>query len=122
MTRRNKLEASPDLIAEFQLIVGRYARAGEETLEFPTHYLVSIAEALKYVRLESGRRRVSARAKLSKDLGYARGRIRIKKLKSQGVPPDESLERVAREFKSSPGYAKLKLATIKDRLQRRRRR
>jgi hypothetical protein len=122
MTRRSPLEASPDYIAQFQLIVRWSQRAGEEKIELPTSFLVPIAEALKYVRPESGRPRESGRAKLAKDLGYVRGRIRIKKLKSQGVPPDECLERVAREFKRNPSYAKLKLTTIKDRLRRRRHR
>jgi hypothetical protein len=106
VTKRNKLEASPDLIEEFQRIVRRYQRAGEKTIELPTEMLVSIAEALKYVR-RPGRPPTRGRTKVAEAVTFqlARGRI-----------PAEGFERVAREMQRQ--FPKLAPKTIKRRLGR----
>jgi hypothetical protein len=120
MTRRNKLEASPDLIAEFQLIVRRCAAAEEGKIELPTSLLVSIAESLKYVRPPPGQPGKSGRVKVRQAIAISLGRGKIAKLKSEGYSPDEARDRVAHELKRAPLFKKLSLATIKDRLRRRR--
>jgi hypothetical protein len=115
-----RIIATPDLIKEFQRIV--YAASDDDTIELPTPLLTTIANTLDMVKKAKGAPRHSARIKLRKHSLYSRGRRKIAELKSDGSsPPADALHQVARELKRNPLLQNLSLATIKDRLQRRRR-
>jgi hypothetical protein len=111
-----------DLIEVFKDIVRERADAKKETIELPTDLLVEIADALNRIRKNAGKPPKNWDVKAREFFAIIEGRGRIRRLKSQGVPRDEALERVARELKRSPLFEKRDLTGIKGRLQRRKNR
>lgn len=107
MTRRNPLEASDDLIEEFQRIVRRSKRADEKTIELSIAMSESIALALNHIS-RPGRPAKRGRTKVIEAAIFARARGRL---------TAEGLDRVARDMQKQ--FPKLSPKTIKRRLGRR---
>lgn len=120
--KRTKREHEAGQIAEFQLIVRRYAKAEEPTIELPTELLVPIADALDYVRPPAGRPKRTRRQIIDEAVGLSWGRLRLAELKKE-LPARQALERAAIDLKrENKHFEELSLKTIEDRLQRNRRR
>jgi hypothetical protein len=108
----------PSLIQIFKDIVQAGFEDEKDTIELPTELLIKIVGELDSVR-KAGRPSKSWDVKTYEFFAIIKGREQIREWKSKGVPPDEALERAAREVKCSPKFKKIALSTIKSRLQRR---
>jgi hypothetical protein len=106
-----------DLLEAFKEIVLDYIRAGEKTVELPTDVLVVILKTLD--RKRSGKPLKTWDRKIDEWLTLIDARDKLRRLRAAAIPAGQALERVARELKRSPLFAKNNLTTIKSRLQRR---
>jgi hypothetical protein len=115
---KRERRASPRLIAEFQLIVRRYAKGEEPTIELPTDFLVPIADALDYVRPPPGRPQKSRPQIFAESIGISKGRLMFEELKKD-LPAPEALKGAAIDTKrKNKCLEKRSTKTIEDRIQR----
>ena len=115
-----KIIASPDLIKEFQRIVRGYADE-EEKIEFPTIFLLAIANVLDSVLKPRGRQRISGRAKVRENVVIAAARRRKAKLIADGMPKGKATDKAAEEAAAILRKTRLlSVTTIKRRMARRR--
>ena len=106
-----------DLLEAFKEIVADYVSAGEKTIELPTAVLVEILKVLNRKRV--GKPPKPWDRKIDEWFALIGARFKLKHLKENGYDAVRALERVARELKGSPLFARNSLPTIKSRLHRR---
>jgi hypothetical protein len=106
-----------DQIKIFQEYVRAQAKLGKETTEYPTDWLVDIADALDHVRIP-GRPGKSLNDCLIEVLKIRQARSDYQKMRAAGLTPQEALGKIAR----SPMFKGTPLKTLKSKLLRRKNR
>jgi len=97
-----------DEIKIFQNYVRERAEAGDEYTEYPTDWLLALAEALDHVKIP-GRPRKSLNKSIIELLAIRKARWEYQRLRSDGVGQDDALKQIARRpiFKTT-GFKTLK--------------
>jgi hypothetical protein len=103
-----------DQIKIFQKYVRDRAKLREEMTEYPTDWLVDIADALDHVRMPGNPGR-ALNDSIIEMLKIRQARWEYKKMRTAGLAPEEALGKIARSqmFKGMP------LKTLKSKLLRR---
>jgi hypothetical protein len=107
-----------DEIEIFQNYVRDRARAGDEYTEYPTDWLLAIAEALDHVKTR-GRPRKSLNKSIIELLAIRKARWEYRRLRSNGIGQDHALKQIARSPIFKEIFKTMSFKTLKSKILRR---
>jgi hypothetical protein len=103
-----------DEIKIFQNYVRERAEAGDEYTEYPTDWLMALADALDHVKMP-GRPSKPLNKSIIELLAIRKARRKYRELRSTGTGPDEALKQIARW----PIFKTMAFKTLKSKILRR---